>query len=74
MVKVSVALGSPDSCGLKVTVKDALWSLPTSNAQPTTTTETLTGTGTAAPTYTVNLSWNASTSPDISGYNIDRAV
>jgi len=46
----------------------------TSNAQPSTTTEALTGTGTPAPTHTVNLSWDASTSPDISGYNIYRAV
>lgn len=46
----------------------------TSNAQTTTTAETLTGTGTAPPTYSVNLSWTASTSPDISGYNIYRAV
>jgi len=45
-----------------------------SNAQPTATTETLTGTGTAAPTYTVNLSWNASISSGVSGYNIYRAV
>jgi len=45
-----------------------------SNAQPSTTTETLTGTGTVAPTYSVDLSWTASTSPDISGYNIYRAV
>jgi fibronectin type 3 domain-containing protein len=45
-----------------------------SNAQPAATTETLTGTGAAAPTYTVNLSWNASTSSDVSGYNIYRAV
>ena len=41
-----------------------------SNAQPTTTTETLTGTG----THAVNLSWNASTSPNIAGYNVYRAV
>ncbi|MGO9086687.1 MAG: choice-of-anchor D domain-containing protein, partial [Terriglobales bacterium] len=46
----------------------------TSNAQPSTTTEALTGTGTPEPTYTVNLSWTASTSPNISGYNIYRAV
>jgi hypothetical protein len=46
----------------------------TSNAQPGTTTETLTGTGTPAPIHTVNLSWNASTSSNISGYNIYRAV
>ena len=46
----------------------------TSNAQPTTATEALTGTGTPAPVHTVSLSWNASTSPNISGYNIYRAV
>jgi hypothetical protein len=46
----------------------------TSNAQPGTTTEILTGTGTSAPTHSVNLSWNASTSSNISGYNIYRAV
>jgi hypothetical protein len=46
----------------------------TSNAQPATTTETLTGTGTPAPIHTVNLSWTASTSSNISGYNIYRAV
>jgi hypothetical protein len=31
-------------------------------------------TGTGASTHTVHLSWNASTSADISGYNIYRAV
>jgi len=46
----------------------------TSNAQPSTTTEALTGTGTSAPTHSVNLSWNASTSSDVVGYNIYRAV
>jgi hypothetical protein len=46
----------------------------TSNAQPATTTEALTGTATPAPTHTVNLSWNASTSSNISGYNVYRAV
>lgn len=46
----------------------------TSNGQPSTTLETLTGTGTPAPTHTVNLSWNASTSSNISGYNIYRAA
>jgi len=45
-----------------------------SSAQPTTTREALTGTGTPAPTHTVNLSWNASTSSSIAGYNIYRAV
>ena len=46
----------------------------TSDAQPTTTTETLTGTGMAASNHSVNLSWNASTSANITGYNIYRAV
>ena len=46
----------------------------TSNAQPSTTTETLSGTGTPAPSHSVNLSWNASTSQNISGYNIYRSV
>jgi hypothetical protein len=46
----------------------------TSNAQPSTTPETLTGTGTPAATHTVNLSWNASTSSNILGYNIYRAA
>jgi hypothetical protein len=46
----------------------------TSTAQPTTTTENLTGTGTPAPTHTVDLSWNASTTTDVTGYNIYRAV
>jgi Abnormal spindle-like microcephaly-assoc'd, ASPM-SPD-2-Hydin len=45
-----------------------------SNAQATTTAEALTGTGTAAPTHSVNLSWNASSSPSISGYNVYRAI
>ncbi len=46
----------------------------TSNAQSTSTTETLTGTGTPAPVHTVYLSWTASTSSNVSGYNIYRAV
>jgi hypothetical protein len=46
----------------------------TSNAQSSTTVETLTGTGTAAPVHSVNLSWSASTSSNISGYNIYRAA
>jgi Abnormal spindle-like microcephaly-assoc'd, ASPM-SPD-2-Hydin len=45
----------------------------TSNAQTTSSTDTLTGTGAAAPTHTVSLSWNASTSSEISGYNVYRA-
>jgi hypothetical protein len=44
-----------------------------SNAQPSTSTESLTGTGTPAPTYSVNLSWAASTSANVTGYNIYRA-
>ncbi|MGA2021500.1 MAG: choice-of-anchor D domain-containing protein [Candidatus Sulfotelmatobacter sp.] len=46
----------------------------TSDAQPSTTTDSVTGTGIAAPTHTVSLSWNASSSQNISGYNIYRAV
>ncbi len=46
----------------------------TSDASPAITTAGLTGTGTAAPTHTVTLSWDATTSPGISGYNIYRAV
>jgi hypothetical protein len=45
-----------------------------SNGQPSSTTEGLTGSGTAAPTHTVNLSWNGSTSSGISGYNVYRAL
>ena len=46
----------------------------TSSAQLSAVTETPTGTRTPAPTQTVNLSWSASSSPDISGYNIYCAV
>jgi len=46
----------------------------TSNAQPSASTETLTGTGTPAPVHSVNLSWNASTSSNVSGYNVYRAT
>jgi hypothetical protein len=46
----------------------------TSDAQPSTTMESASGTGTPAPTHTASLSWNASTAPNISGYNIYRAV
>jgi len=45
-----------------------------SNAQTPTITAALSGTGTAAPVYSVNLSWTGSTSSNISGYNIYRAV
>jgi len=47
----------------------------TSDAQSSTTVETLTGTGTAtAPVHSVNLSWSAGTSSNVSGYNIYRAA
>ncbi len=46
----------------------------TSNAQPSTTTETLTGTGTGAASHSVNLSWTASASSNVVGYNVYRAV
>ena len=45
-----------------------------SSAKPSTNTEALTGNGMPAPTYSVNLSWNASTSTNISGYNVYRAL
>jgi hypothetical protein len=45
----------------------------TSNANPATITEGLTGSGTAAATHSVALSWNASTSLGIVGYNVYRA-
>jgi hypothetical protein len=45
----------------------------TSNAQSSTTVETLTGTGMSTPVHTVHLSWNASTSSGVAGYNIYRA-
>ena len=44
-----------------------------SNAQTPTTMAALTGTGTAASTHSVALSWNASTSASILGYNVYRA-
>ena len=46
----------------------------TSSAQPSTTTESLSGTGQSAPTHSVNLSWTASDSENISGYNVYRAL
>jgi hypothetical protein len=45
----------------------------TSNAQSSTTIEPLTGTGTTAPVHSVNLSWSADTSSNVSGYRIYRA-
>ena len=45
----------------------------TSNAQISTTSAALTGTGTAPPTHTVNLTWDASASSNISGYNVYRS-
>ena len=45
-----------------------------SSAQPSTTTASVNGTGAAASTHSVDLSWNASTSSNISGYNVYRAV
>jgi hypothetical protein len=45
-----------------------------SNASNSPTVESLTGTGTPAPQHTVNLSWTASTSQNIIGYNIYRGV
>jgi hypothetical protein len=45
-----------------------------SDAQPSTTAQTLSGSGTPAPAHAVNLSWDASSSSNISGYNIYRAI
>jgi hypothetical protein len=46
----------------------------TSNAPNSTLAIGLSGTGGAVPTFSVNLSWDASSSSDIAGYNIYRAV
>jgi hypothetical protein len=46
----------------------------TSTAQTATTIDTATGTATPAPVHSVALSWIASTSANISGYNIYRAI
>lgn len=46
----------------------------TSSAQTPTTMAAITGTGTAASTHSVALSWNASTSTNILGYNVYRAA
>jgi hypothetical protein len=45
-----------------------------SNASNSPTIETFTGTGAPPPTHSVNLSWTASTSQNIIGYNIYRGV
>jgi hypothetical protein len=45
----------------------------TSNASNSSASATFTGTGVAAPVHSVNLSWNASSSPNIAGYNIYRS-
>jgi Abnormal spindle-like microcephaly-assoc'd, ASPM-SPD-2-Hydin/Protein of unknown function (DUF1573) len=45
-----------------------------SNAAPSATVESVTGTGVAATPHSVNLSWNASTSTDVTGYDVYRAV
>jgi hypothetical protein len=44
-----------------------------SNASHSTITDALSGTGTNATAFTVNLSWNASSSSNIVGYNIYRS-
>jgi len=43
-----------------------------SNASNSPSSATLTGTGVAAPVHTVSLTWIASTSPNITGYNVYR--
>jgi len=45
-----------------------------SNASNSPTIETFTGTGTPPPQHSVNLSWTASTSQNIIGYNIYRSL
>jgi hypothetical protein len=46
----------------------------TSNASNSPSSATVTGTGVAAPVHTVNLSWNADNSPNVTGYNVYRRV
>jgi hypothetical protein len=46
----------------------------TSDASTSPSSATVTGTGTAAPVHTVALSWVASTSPDVVGYNVYRRI
>jgi hypothetical protein len=45
-----------------------------SNASNSPSSATVTGTGVAAPVYSVLLTWNASTSGDIAGYNVYRCT
>jgi hypothetical protein len=45
-----------------------------STASNTPSAATLTGTGTAAPVYSVGLSWTASTTSGVTGYKVYRAV
>jgi hypothetical protein len=44
-----------------------------SNATTANISEALTGNGTPAPTHSVSLAWDASTSSDVAGYNVYRA-
>jgi len=46
----------------------------TSNASNSPTSATLTGTGTPQPVHTVQLTWVASETPDITSYNVYRSV
>jgi hypothetical protein len=46
----------------------------TSNASNSPTVETFTGTGTPPPDHSVNLSWTASNSQNVIGYNIYRGL
>lgn len=45
-----------------------------SDAETSSTIESVTGTGSAAPVHSVNLSWSGSSSANVSGYNVYRAV
>jgi len=46
----------------------------TSNASPSSTTVALSGTGAPVPVHSVSLSWQASSSSNVVGYNIYRAL
>jgi hypothetical protein len=46
----------------------------TSDASNSPTAGALTGTGTPPPVHTVNLSWTASTTEDVTSYNVYRAI